>query len=696
VPRLRPEYPSTRTDDVVDDYHGVRVADPYRWLEDDHSADTGAWTGAQNALTRSQLDGLVRDALARRLTDLYDYPRVGVPVGRNGRYIFARNSGLQNQPVLFVQDGPQGAPRILLDPNALSADGTVALTVTAVNDTATLMAYGLSQRGSDRQRIAVRDVSSGRDLDDRLEWVKFATIAWTPEADGFYYTRFPEPGSVPAGDENYFNRVCFHRLGDPQERDALVYARPAERETVFSVDLSDDGRWVVITASRGASDKSEIYLLDRQDRDAAPSPLFTGFQSAYHFIQQARGRLYFTTDAGAPLGRIIAVHPESTAPPSEIVPESGDKLSAAVVAHDCLAVAYLHHASDRLHLFDLLGAPRGEIALPGIGSLTGLTGRPRDPELFFGFSAFTQPSSNYRYDVSTGALQVFARSRSPVDPAQYETTQVWYPSKDGTQVSMFLVHRRGLEPDGRRPVLLTGYGGFNISLTPAFDPANFVLLERYGIVAVANLRGGGEYGEAWHQAGTFERKQTVFDDFIAAAEWLIGSGYTCPAKLAIEGGSNGGLLTAAVMLQRPELFGAVICRVPVVDMLRYHRFTVGRFWIPEYGCADDPQQFPYLHRYSPYHTVRDGVAYPPILITTADTDDRVAPGMARKFAARLQAAQPGNADRPVLIRIDTRAGHGAGKPVSKMIEEDADIFAFLFDHLKLEDQFQATAELTRN
>jgi prolyl oligopeptidase len=686
VPRRPVSYPPTRTVDVVDDYHGVAVPDPYRWLEDDHSADTKAWTEAQNALTRGQLAGPVRDALVHRLTELYNYPRVGVPVARNGRYFFARNSGLQNQPVLFVQDGADGTPRVLIDPNTLSADGTIALTVTAVNETATLIAYGLSQRGSDRQGLAIRDVSTLRDLDDRLEWVKFATIAWTPEGDGFYYTRFPEPGSVPAGDENYFNRVCFHRLGDPQRRDTLVYQRPDERETVFSVDLSDDGRWLVITAFRGASDKSEIYLLDRRQPAAAPAPLFVGFASAYQFIQQADGLLYFKTDADAPLGRIIAVDPRSTNPPLEIVPESTDRLSAARLVHDRLAIVYLQHASDRLQLFDLRGGRRGDIATAGIGSITGLTGRPRDPELFFGFSSFTQPSANYRYVVASGALEPFARSGLPIDPSEYETTQVWYPSRDGTQVSMFMVHRRDLPTDGHRPVLLTGYGGFNISLTPAFDPANYVLLERGGIFAVANLRGGGEYGETWHEAGMFERKQNVFDDFIAAAEWLVATGYTQPAKLAIEGGSNGGLLVAAAMLQRPELFGAVICRVPVLDMLRYHQFTVGRFWISEYGCADEPDQFPYLYAYSPYHGIRERAAYPPILITTADTDDRVAPAMARKFAARLQSCLASGSGGPALIRIETRAGHGAGKPVSKMIEEDADIFAFLFEHLGVESE----------
>jgi prolyl oligopeptidase len=673
-------YPTTRKSDVVDTYFGVEVADPYRWLEDPDNPETVAWVEAQNALTRSVLDGPVREGLVERLTALYDYPRTGVPVRRARRYFFTHNTGLQDQPVLYVQEGPAGDRRALVDPNVLDADGPVALTAVAINDAGTLVAYGLSRSGSDRQEICIRDVESGVDRADRLLWAKFVSIAWEKDSGGFYYTRFPQPGTVPEGDENYFNQVYHHRLGDAQSLDTLVFEKPSERETVFSVEISDDDRWVVITAFQGSSDKSEVYLLDRSAPGGTPSPLFTGFASAYAFVEGAAGRLLFRTDAGAARGRIISVDPSApTAAPVEVIAESADKLSSAFVVNHTIVASYLQNASDRLRLFDLSGEPAGDVRLPAIGSLTGISGRPEDDEMFVGFTSFVYPPVNYRYDFAARELGPFGQSEPRVNPADYETTQVWYPSKDGTRVSMFLVHRKDLPKDGRRPVLLTGYGGFNINLTPAFDPSNFVLIDKGGMYAVANLRGGGEYGEAWHEAGMFERKQNVFDDFIAAAEWLAGSGYSNPRTIAIEGGSNGGLLTGAVVVQRPDLFGAVVCRVPVADMLRYHLFTVGRFWISEYGSADDAAQFRYLYEYSPLHNVKDGVAYPPILITTADTDDRVSPGMAKKFAARLQEADADST--PVLIRVETKAGHGAGKPVSKMIEEDADIFAFLFKYL---------------
>jgi prolyl oligopeptidase len=687
-------YPPSPKADVVDTYHGIRVEDPYRWLEDPDNPGTAAWVDAQNALTRAVLDGPVRDGLAARLTTLYNYPRTGVPIKRGDRCFFMHNTGLQDQPVLYVQDEVGASPRVLIDPNTMGArgqghGGPVALTAMEVNPAGTAVAYGLSTSGSDRQEIFVRDVESGADRADRLQWAKFVAIAWVKDGSGFYYTRFPEPGTVGPGDEHYFNKVYCHRLGDPQERDALIFANPAERETVFGVEISDDDRWVVITAFQGSSDKSEIYLLDRHNPDGPPLPLFTGFASAYAFIEAAafnsghQARLFFRTDHRAPRGRIVWVDPSRPdVPPVEVVAESPDKLSAALLVHGRLVASYLENASDRIRLFDLAGRPAGTVDLPAIGSVSGISGRPEDDEMFVGFSSFVYPPANYRYDFAAKALTPFGPGEPRIDSTDYEATQVWYPSKDGTKVSMFLVHRKGLPMDGQRPVLLTGYGGFNVSLTPSFDPANFVLIDKGGIYAVANLRGGGEYGEAWHEAGMFERKQNVFDDFIAAAEWLSASGWSAPGKIAIEGGSNGGLLTGAVMVQRPDLFGAVVCRVPVADMLRYHLFTVGRFWISEYGSADDPAHFTFLYQYSPLHNVKDGVAYPPILITTADTDDRVSPGMAKKFAARLQAAASDAS--PVLIRVETKAGHGAGKPVSKMIEEDADIFAFLFKYLGVE------------
>jgi prolyl oligopeptidase len=688
-------YPPARRDEIVDDYHGTRVGDPYRWLEDPDSPDTIAWVDAQNALTRAHVETVARNALLERLSALYDYPRTAAPVERGGRYFFTMNDGLQNQPVLYVQEAADdpASRRVLLDPNVLSPDGTVALTAFEPNPQATLLAYALSRGGSDRQDLFVRDVVSGQDLDDRVGWAKFTKIAWAPTGAGFYYTRFPEPGTVSAGDENYFATVCFHRLGDAQEHDKVVFSRPDDREVVASAEVSTDGRWLVVTAFKGSSEDSEVFAgaVDGAGSHRGLVPVFQGFDAAYAFADSIGDRLYFRTTKGAPRGRVIAVEcgaravGDGSPPPIvEIIPEQADTLSTVALIGGRLVTVALQDASDvvRIHAAD--GARLGDIPLPALGSISGLTGDNDAPEFFIRFSSFTFPPAVFRSSVDGAPLQPFgpAGIRS-VNPSAYEVSQVWYPSRDGTNISMFLVQRRGLLRDADRPVFLTGYGGFNINLTPQFDPAHFAWLEHDGVVAVPNLRGGGEYGEAWHRAGMFERKQNVFDDFIAAAEWLIANGYTRPSRIAIEGGSNGGLLVGAAMIQRPDLFGAVVCRVPVADMLRYHRFTVGRFWVSEYGCADDPQQFPYLYAYSPLHNVRDGVRYPPTLVMTADTDDRVAPGMAKKFAARLQAATAPDGG-PILIRVETKAGHGAGKPIAKIIEEDADIFAFLFRYLQMD------------
>jgi prolyl oligopeptidase len=688
------DYPHSRRSDVIDTIHGVPVPDPYRWLEDSDSPETRAWVEAQNAFTRSMLDGPRREALVRELTELFDYPRTTTIQRRGGRYFFTRNPGLLNQPRLYVQDqagplrpGSEGA-RVLLDPNLLSADGTAALTAIAPSPDGSLLAYALSEGGSDRQTIRVRDVESAADREDVLRHVKFASIAWTRDGAGFYYLRFPEPGSVAPEDEQYFGRIDFHRLGDAQSADSRVFA-PDRKDEVPMVHVSADGRWVVITAQRGASDDSEVYLIDRT-APRAPRPLFTGFDAAYDFIEAAApsttprtgptgSRLFFRTTKGAPLGRIVSIDPDDAAAGvREAVPESAHRLSSAVMARDTLVATCLQNASDRLLLFDLEGLPKGEIPLPGIGTILSIDAEPDDGEVRFVFTSFTQPPTACLFRLQLEEPRSPTESRGfhlqAEETSKYATTRVWYPSRDGTRVSMFLVHRADLPRDGSRPVLLSGYGGFNINRTPAYGPGNFPLLDRGGVFALTNLRGGGEYGEAWHRAGMLDRKQNVFDDFIAAAEFLIADGYTTAERIAIEGGSNGGLLVGAAMIQRPDLFGAVICRVPVADMLRYHLFTVGRFWIPEYGSAEDPAQFAYLLKYSPYHNVRPGVRYPPTLIMTADADDRVAPGMARKFAARLQAEGTGG---PILIRVDTKAGHGAGKPVAKVIEEEADILAFI-------------------
>jgi prolyl oligopeptidase len=676
----RDGYPETRREPLVETLHGVDVADPYRWLEDDASVETRAWVDAQNALTRRRLDGPRRDALAEELRARYDYARTLTFSARGGRYFFTHNPGPLDQPILYVQDGAAAEPQVLLDPNTLSADGTTALTAYVPSPDGRRVAYALSLHGSDKQVVRVLDAP------DELQWVKFASIAWTADGGGFYYLRFPEPGSVPTEDEQYCGRIYFHRLGNPQQDDELIFAH-AEREVVPLVQVASSGRWVVVTAQRGASDDSEVYVFDVRNPAPArpPQPVFRGFDAAYDFIEEANGLLYFRTTKDAPMGRVVAVDVERDGDrPREIVAESADRLSLVVMARDRLVAACLHNASDRLRTFALDGSTLGEIALPGIGSLITLDADPRDDEIRFVYTSFVDPPAAWivrgNGEVSrlkapgTSQLKPGAIDRSDSDV--YRTSQVWYASKDGTPISMFLVHRDDVTPDGERPALLSGYGGFNISRTPAYDPGNFPFLDAGGVFALANLRGGGEYGEAWHRAGMRERKQNVFDDFIAAAEYLVTSGWTSPSRIAIEGGSNGGLLVGAVMLQRPDAFGAVVCRVPVADMLRYHLFTVGRFWIPEYGSADEPGDFAFLLAYSPYHNVRAGVRYPAALVMTADTDDRVAPGMARKFAARLQAEGDGG---PFLIRVETKAGHGAGKPIAKIVEEDADILTFVMD-----------------
>jgi prolyl oligopeptidase len=671
-------YPDAPPAPVVDDYHGIKVADPYRWLEEAEAPATARWVDAQNALTRSLLDGPDRDAIRKRLSELFDYPRVSVPARKGTRYFYTRNPGLLNQAILYVRDGLTGPERVLLDPNTLTTDGTAALTAASVSHDGALLAYGISRSGSDRQEILVRDVATGQDRADRLQWAKFTTITWTKDGAGFFYIRFPQPGAVPAGDENYFAKVFHHRLGEPQEKDSLVFEAPEDRQVIFQTDITDDGRFLVIHSFKGSSEDGEVHLLDVAAAGARPAllPFTKGFRHTYSFAGDSGGRLFFRTNEGAPMGRLIAVdYGKGSTEAVPIVAESQDKLAEAAVLGGKLVLVRMVNASDRVSVHSLDGALEREIPLPGLGTVTSLSGQPDLDEMFLGFTSFTAPITPYRYDLAQKQLAPFEATKGRIDPADYEVSQAFFPSKDGTRVSMFLVQRKGLAKDGRRPVLLSGYGGFNISIKPAFDPSDFVWLERGGIIAQANLRGGGEYGEAWHQAGMLDRKQNVFDDFIAAAEWLIANGYTRKDKLAIQGGSNGGLLVGAVMTQRPDLVGAVLCQVPVADMLRYHLFTVGRFWIPEYGSADDAAQFPFLLHYSPYHNVKDGVSYPATLITTADTDDRVSPGMAKKFGARLQAATKG--DAPILVRVETKAGHGAGKPISKQLDEQADIFRFL-------------------
>jgi prolyl oligopeptidase len=672
------KYPASKTVAVVDDYHGTAVADPYRWLEDADAEDTQAWVAAQNQLTFSYLQAIpARETIKRRLTELWNYPKYGPPVKEGGRYFFTKNDGLQNQSVLYVQDKLDGPPRPLIDPNTLSADGTIAMTTWTASVNGKHVAYGLSRGGSDWQEVKIRNVDLGADYDEVLQWCRFASIAWTHDHKGFYYDRYPEPGSVPEEDQSKYNRVYYHVLGTPQAQDKLIYERPDDKELSFGPQITEDGKYLVLYVFRGTDTKNRIYYR-RVDSDRPFIKLLDAADANYTLINNQGTLFYFRTDADAPRGRIIAI--DLTKPEREnwreILPQQQDVVDFAVMAKDQLVVCFMHDAHHLLKVYSRQGKFLREIALPAIGTIVNLSSKRDDIEMFFDFASFLFPTTVYRYDFNPGKLEVFLGPKVNIDPSRFETRQVFYPSKDGTQTPMFLIHKKNLPLNGNNPALLYGYGGFNVSLTPTYSTPYVLWIENGGVLAIPNLRGGGEYGEAWHQAGMLEKKQNVFDDFIAAAEWLLAQGYTNRTKLAINGGSNGGLLVAACLTQRPELFGAAVCQVPVIDMLRYHQLTVGHWWIPEYGSADNPDQFKFLYAYSPLHNVKAATSYPPTLITSADTDDRVVAAHAKKFAATVQTAQ--SSSNPILIRIETKAGHGQGKPTSKRIEEATDIYAFLF------------------
>jgi len=669
-----------RRADIVDDYHGTPVADPYRWLEDPASPETLAWVDAQSAATEAYLAASPqRERLKARLTRLWDYPKYAPPTRRGGRYFYSKNSGLQNQAVLYLQEGLDGAPRVVIDPNMLSADGTVALTNQALSRDGTLLAYGTSAAGSDWQELRVRDVDEGTDYPDVIRWCKFSGIAWRHDNAGFYYNRYPEPGTVAPEDQSNYNRVYWHALGTPQEADPLVYERPDAKWLGFDPAITEDGAYLLLHVWYGTDPRNRVYYRPVAD-DGPFVRLLDEGDAMYNVVGNDGPVFYIHTDLDAPRGRIVAVDTRNPARAEwrELVPERDDVVASVAMVDDAFVVTSMRDAAHRVLLYALDGAFRREIPLPALGSVNAVTGERADTEMFLLFTSYLYPPTVFRYDFAGEALTVFHGAEIDVDAAAYETTQVFYPSKDGTRVPMFLTHKKGLDLSGANPTLLYGYGGFNTSLTPAFSIPVLAWLAAGGVYAVANLRGGNEYGEAWHQAGMLDRKQNVFDDFIAAAEWLVARGYTRTGRLAISGGSNGGLLVGACVTRRPDLYGAAVCSVPVIDMLRYHRFTVGRYWIPEYGNAEaDAEQFRYLYAYSPLHNVREGVAYPPIIIPTADTDDRVVPAHAKKFAATLQAANGGS--NPVLLRVERRAGHGGGKPTAKVIEEAADVYAFLFD-----------------
>ncbi len=677
------QYPAARKSDVVDDYHGTRVPDPYRWLEDPDSPESRAWIEAQNRLTAAYLAEIPARATIRgRLTKLWNYPKYGSPFRKAGCYFFLKNDGLQNQSVLYKQASLAAAPDALLDPNTLSEDGTVALSTLAVSDNGRLLAYGTAASGSDWEEFRVRDVATGKDRPDHLKWIKFSGASWTKDGAGFFYSRYPEPVDKALTDVNRFQRLYYHRLGTDQAQDVLVYERPDQPDWGMNAEVTDDGRYAVLTVWLGTDRRNRVYFRDLND---PKRPQITGevvrllddFDASYTFVGNDGRVFYFLTDLDAPRKRLIAIdtrHPERGRW-RELIPQGQDVLDGVQIIHDTFVANYMHDASSRLRLFALDGGMLKDLELPTLGSIGSISGERKDDEMFYAFTSFLYPTTIFRYDFKSGATSVFKAPAIDFAPSGYETKQVFYKSRDGTRVPMFITYKEGLKLDGSNPAYLYGYGGFNISLTPSFSVSMVVWLEMGGGYAVPNLRGGGEYGEEWHQAGMHDKKQNVFDDFIAAAEYLIAQGYTSTPKLAIAGGSNGGLLVGAAITQRPELFGAALPAVGVMDMLRFHKFTIGWAWVTDYGSADSAAQFRYLYKYSPLHNIRPGTRYPATLVTTADHDDRVVPGHSFKFTATLQAAQAG--PQPVLIEIETKAGHGAGKPTSKLIEEQADRLAFL-------------------
>lgn len=680
-------YPASPRIEHVDDYNGVKVPDPYRWLEEIDSPQTGQWIAAQNQLTASYLAGAPqRQAIKRRLTALWDYEKLSLPSKEGGRYFYRRNSGLQNQAVLYVAETLESEPRALIDPNTLSADGTIALQDVRVSHDGKLLAYGLSSAGSDWQEWKVRQVDNGADRPDHIRWVKFGGAVWTHDNQGFFYARFPEPAP---GQElraaNHYQKIYYHRLGTRQSEDRLIYERPDQKEWYFHPDLTEDGRYLIIDISRGTERKNRLFYKDLKDPqnpviDPAASPvveLLNQEDAQYELVGNDGPVFWFVTDHSAPRRRLIAIDTRSPEPArwKELVAQGSEKLESASVVGERFFLRYLKDACTQVKVHALDGALERQVQLPGLGTAGGFGGKRNDPETFYLFTNFTTPGVIYRHDARTGQSSLYKRPKVAFNPEDYQTTQVFCVSKDGTRIPLFITHKKGISLDGTNPTCLYGYGGFQISITPGFAATRIAWLEMGGVYVVANLRGGGEYGQAWHEAGRLGRKQNVFDDFIAAAQWLIDNRYTSPKRLAIMGGSNGGLLVGACITQRPDLFGAAVPAVGVMDMLRFNKFTVGWGWVPEYGSPEKAEDFKVLYAYSPLHNIKPNTKYPATLVTTGDHDDRVFPAHSFKFAAALQAAQAGPS--PILIRIETRAGHGAGKPLSKSIDEAADYWAFL-------------------
>ena len=682
------EYPQARKGDVVDDYFGTKVPDPYRWMEDLNAPEVKQWVQAENALSSKYLEALpLRATFADRINALWNYPKVSAPSYEGGRWFYSRNTGLQRQSVVFARASLDGPETPVLDPNALSPDGSIALSGFVPSPDGKHFAYGQSEGGSDWSTYYVRSLPDGTQLDDVIKWVKFSSLSWTHDGKGFFYGRYPEPPAGKALEAAVENkRIYYHALGTPQSADPLVYARPDEPTLFIDGGTDETGRYFFIVTNKGTSNKNELYVKDlgnpaKPKLDAPVRPLYTGHTAAYEPLGVVKGTLYLMTDLSAPNRKIVSVPIDRPDPASwhTIVPETKNAIESASLVAGRIAVNRLEDVVSTVRLYDLDGKETGTIATPGLGAVSGPFGRFDRPEIFYTFTSPLHPTTVYRFDPATGQSVPFEEPKLTFDPSQYVTDRVFATSKDGTKIPVFITHRKDLAKDGTHLTMLYGYGGFDISMLPTFRPDVPAWLERGGVWATANMRGGGEYGEAWHEAGMLDKKQNVFDDFIAAAQYLIDQKYASPQTLGIMGGSNGGLLVGAVMEQRPDLFAVALPAVGVMDMLRYDKFTGGRAWATEYGSSDDPAAFKYLYTYSPLHNIKAGTCYPATLVTTADHDDRVVPSHSFKFTATLQAAQ--GCDRPVLIRVETEASHGY-RPTDKRIAELADEWAFAAANMK--------------
>ncbi|MBC7829987.1 MAG: S9 family peptidase [Chitinophagaceae bacterium] len=678
------QYPETKKSDTVDNYHGKKIADPFRWLEDDNSDETKTWVSSQNKTTQQYLSSIpYRQQVKKRLEELWNYPRYSSPFKEGVYYYFYKNDGLQNQNILYRQNGLKGIPEVFLDPNKLSEDGTAAVGGLSFSLNSKYAVYTISQSGSDWQVGYIIDVTANTRLQDKMDWLKFTGFSWKGD-EGFYYTRYPEPqrGEQLKG-KNVLPQVYYHKIGTAQSEDLLIYQDKEHPQRFAGVGLTEDERFLLLSISEGTSG-AEIWYRDfKNPAQQDFRLLIPGFKTEPNVVDNVGGNLLLLTNDGAPNYKLVLVDPlkPSTENWKTVIPEKKEVLQYVSTGGGYLYAGYLKDASTRVYQYTYEGKLVREIKLPGIGTAGGFGGKKKDKEFFYVFTSFNYPPTIFRYDMETGKSELFRKSEAKFDPTAFETKQIFFKSKDGTKVPVFLSYKKGMKLDGTNPVLLYGYGGFNVAVTPGFSVSNAFFMEQGGIYAVVNLRGGNEYGEEWHKAGMFEKKQNVFDDFTGAAEYLIEEKYTLPSKIAIRGGSNGGLLVGAAMTQRPELFKVAIPQVGVMDMLRYHKFTIGYAWAVEFGSSDNKEQFDYLYKYSPLHNLKEGVQYPATLVTTADHDDRVVPAHSFKFAARLQEVYKG--ENPVIIRVESKAGHGAGKPVVKQIEEAADIWSFTMYNLNM-------------